>query len=165
MSDEKLKPWTTEPLRAKLDAQFTAALQNDPVCNGRVSSATIDYLVDQAIFAAEATGRHAARSIESLSSKGHSEASVDELCAKLRAVESACHTCYHRNPDGPEAADALEAQALQIAGLREALDKIKGGFINSDCLMSDPPDWHNAFDQLQALARTALSNSVSGVKL
>ncbi len=40
---------------------------------------------------------------------------------------------------------------------REALEKIVGGFINSDCLMSDPPDWHSAFSQLQAIARTALS--------
>jgi hypothetical protein len=57
----ELKPWTTEPLRAKLGAQFTRALQDDPVCNGRVASGTIEWLVNEAICAAEATARHALR--------------------------------------------------------------------------------------------------------
>jgi len=39
--------------------------------------------------------------------------------------------------------------------MREAIHKIAGGFINSDCLMSDPPDWHSAFGQLQAIAQRA----------
>ncbi len=46
--------------------------------------------------------------------------------------------------------------------LREALEKIKGGFINSGCLMSSPPDWHSAFNQLQAIAKDALDDRIHG---
>jgi len=44
------------------------------------------------------------------------------LCERLRAVESSRHggvtTNWHRNPDGPEAADTLERQAAEIERLR-----------------------------------------------
>ena len=50
-----------------------------------------------------------------------------------------------------EAADKLNAVLL------EALKNIDGGFINSDCLMGDPPNWHSAFSQLQAIARAAIA--------
>jgi len=47
------------------------------------------------------------------------------LCKRLRAVESSGHgdvtTNWHRNPDGPEAADTLERQAAEIERLRDAL--------------------------------------------
>jgi hypothetical protein len=46
-------------------------------------------------------------------------------CERLRAVESSGHggvtTNWHRNPDGPQAADTLERQAAEIARLRGAL--------------------------------------------
>jgi hypothetical protein len=88
-------------------------------------------------------------------SKGHSEASVDELCAKLRRTfqRGPCSGDLPINPNGPEAADALEAQALHIAELREALEEA------TDQL------WHLAKDgdenYLVKRCRTALSNSVS----
>jgi hypothetical protein len=48
------------------------------------------------------------------------------LCERLRAVESSGHgsvtTNWHRNPDGPPAADTLERQAAQIERLRGALE-------------------------------------------
>jgi hypothetical protein len=47
------------------------------------------------------------------------------LCERLRAVESSGHggvtTNWHRNPDGPEAANTLERQAAEIERLRDAL--------------------------------------------
>jgi hypothetical protein len=49
------------------------------------------------------------------------------LCERLRAVESSRHdgvtTNWHRNPDGPPAADALERQAAENERLREALEE------------------------------------------
>lgn len=49
------------------------------------------------------------------------------LCERLRAVESSGHgdvtTNWHRNPDGPPAADTLERQAAEIERLREALEE------------------------------------------
>jgi hypothetical protein len=51
------------------------------------------------------------------------------------------------------------------AKMREAIRKIAGGFINSDCLMSDPPDWHSAFSQLQAIAQRANALSPSAASL
>jgi hypothetical protein len=55
------------------------------------------------------------------------------LCERLRAVESSrvhggfsadCATTHwHRNPDGPEAADTLERQAAEIERLRGALEE------------------------------------------
>jgi len=56
-----------------------------------------------------------------------------------------------------EARDAITAQDKVNEALREALEKIAGGFINSDCLMSDPPDWHSALSQFEAIARAALA--------
>jgi hypothetical protein len=60
-------------------------------------------------------------------------ADIAGLCEKLRAVESSrvhggfsadCATTHwHRNPDGPEAADTLERQAAEIERLR---DKVEG---------------------------------------
>lgn len=49
-----------------------------------------------------------------------------------------------------------EIVAEEAKPLLGALEKIAGGFINSDCLMSDPSDWHSAFAQLQAIAREAI---------
>ena len=50
------------------------------------------------------------------------------LCERLRAVESSGHgdvtTNWHRNPDGPPAADTLERQAAEIERLREALENV-----------------------------------------
>jgi hypothetical protein len=51
------------------------------------------------------------------------------LCERLRAVESsrkfgvttAATTIWHRNPEGPEAADTLERQAAEIERLRGAI--------------------------------------------
>jgi hypothetical protein len=145
---------------------------------------TIDYLVDQAIFAAEATGRHAARSIESLSPKGHSEASVDidhedlvEARKKLGALRRMCEDCGQpfyveildeTLPIVARAYDALEAQALQIAVLSDPaavhLNMLRGGIAKP----SVPNIWH-LYGEEALLAeapehiRTALSNSVSGV--
>lgn len=48
------------------------------------------------------------------------------------------------------------ADHAEIKRLREALEKISGGHINSDFVMSNPPDWHSAFTQFQAIAREAL---------
>ena len=47
----------TERLRERLDDVFVKALQGDPVCNGRVCTGTIDYLVNEAIKACEAVER------------------------------------------------------------------------------------------------------------
>ena len=54
------------------------------------------------------------------------------LCERLRAVESSrvhggfsadrATTNWHRNPDGPQAADTLERQAAEIERLRGALE-------------------------------------------
>jgi hypothetical protein len=68
------------------------------------------------------------------------EAEIDDL---LRQAEVQRH--------------ANKALGLMAGRLRKALERIAGGFINSSCLMSNPPDWHNAFDQLQAIAKEALS--------
>jgi hypothetical protein len=57
------------------------------------------------------------------------------LCERLRAVESSREpsdwsgirqvtTNWHRNPDGPEAADTLERQAAEIERLRTGLEKV-----------------------------------------
>lgn len=57
--------------------------------------------------------------------------SLDELVARLRAVESSTDglsdsvtTCWYRNPNGPEAADTIEQQEAEIKRLRETLVKI-----------------------------------------
>jgi len=55
------------------------------------------------------------------------------LCERLRAVESsrkfgvttAVTTNWHRNPEGPKAADTLERQAAEIERLRGALRNIQ----------------------------------------
>ena len=52
-----------------------------------------------------------------------------------------------------------EIVAEETARLRAALEKIKGGFINMGCLFKEPPDWHEAFNQLQTIAREALESS------
>jgi hypothetical protein len=57
------------------------------------------------------------------------------LCERLRVVESSREpsdwsgirqvtTNWHRNPDGPEAADTLERQAAEIERLREVVDEL-----------------------------------------
>jgi hypothetical protein len=54
------------------------------------------------------------------------------LCERLRAVESsrkfgvttAVTTNWHRNPDGPEAADAIERLSSENATLTDEIDKI-----------------------------------------
>jgi hypothetical protein len=55
------------------------------------------------------------------------------LCERLRAVESSGHggfsadratTNWHRNPDGPEAADTLERQAAEMERLRRAAQAV-----------------------------------------
>jgi hypothetical protein len=50
------------------------------------------------------------------------------LCERLRAVESSGHsgvtTNWHRNPDGPEAADTLERQAAENKRLRGAAQAV-----------------------------------------
>jgi chromosome segregation ATPase len=53
-------------------------------------------------------------------------------------------------------ADARECEAKRDEA-RRALEKIAGGFINSDFVMEDPPNWHSAFSQLQKIAHAALS--------
>jgi hypothetical protein len=51
------------------------------------------------------------------------------LCERLRAVESSGHggvtTNWHRNPEGPEAADTLERQAAEIERLRGGLERVE----------------------------------------
>jgi hypothetical protein len=70
------------------------------------------------------------------------------LCERLRAVESSGHdgvtTNWHRNPDGPEAADTIERQAAEIERLRKALwpfAQVKPtdakGFVNICALNAD----------------------------
>ena len=46
--------------------------------------------------------------------------------------------------------------APSAEAMREALDNIANGRINTNFVMSTPPDWHNAFTQMQTIARTAL---------
>jgi hypothetical protein len=83
------------------------------------------------------------------------------LVSRLRAVESGspdflgddegrCVTCWHRNPDGPEAADHIEAQADEIARLREALGQI-----------AEMTDIEADFDGFESreIARAALKDS------
>ncbi len=48
-----------ERLRAQLAENFAIALGRDPVCGGRVSSATVDWLADEAMRACDATARAA----------------------------------------------------------------------------------------------------------
>jgi hypothetical protein len=48
-------------------------------------------------------------------------------------------------------------QRAATAEMIAALEKIEGGFINSDFVMSNPPDWHSAFNQLQSIARAAIA--------
>ena len=78
------------------------------------------------------------------------------LCERLRAVESSREpsdwsgirqvtTNWHRNPDGPEAADTLERQAAENKRLRVALERI-----------ADPRNIHFAGDA-QVVARAALT--------
>jgi hypothetical protein len=55
-----------------------------------------------------------------------------------------------------QAAAALQADQQTIERLRAALEKIAGGFINTDFVTLNPPDWHNAFEQLQKIAEAAL---------
>jgi hypothetical protein len=51
------------------------------------------------------------------------------LCSLLRAVESSGHggvtTNWHRNPDGPQAADTLERQAAEIERLRSKVEGLE----------------------------------------
>jgi hypothetical protein len=44
------------------------------------------------------------------------------------------------NPDGPEAADTLEAQASQIASLTAALEALHGQFDDTGCTCTFPDD-------------------------
>lgn len=60
-------------VRERLRAQFSAALGSDPVCNGRVTSATVDWLADEAIRACLAVGRAARTSVSPPPAKGHGE--------------------------------------------------------------------------------------------
>jgi hypothetical protein len=60
------------------------------------------------------------------------------LCERLRAVESSGHggvtTNWHRNPDGPEAADTLERQAAEIKRLRGALEVARHALVCTENL-------------------------------
>lgn len=58
MTDETMKMEWRGKLRRRLHAQFSAALGADPVCNGRVTSATVSWLADEAMRACEAVARH-----------------------------------------------------------------------------------------------------------
>lgn len=57
--------------------------------------------------------------------------------------------------------EAMANAALISAApdLLEALKKIAGGLINSDFALSTPPNWHNAFRQLQATAVAAIAKA------
>jgi hypothetical protein len=60
-----------------------------------------------------------------------------------------------------ELREEMLANAALIAAAPEmlkALKNIAGGFINSDFVLSTPPDWHRAFNQLQEIAARAISN-------
>lgn len=58
-----------------------------------------------------------------------------------------------------EVSRAANKMLGSMAGdLRKALERIAGGFINSNCLASSPPNWHAAFAQLQAIAKKALTS-------
>jgi hypothetical protein len=109
--------------------------------------------------------------IRRLSPKGHSEASVDELCARLRrrvnysGSGTGIDEPWPANPDGPEAADALEAQALQIAGLKIDCEFLLSVIDSCDEAEAPSGEMEPADVANIARIRTALSNSVSGVKL
>jgi hypothetical protein len=47
-----------EKLRNRLRDRFREMLGADPVCNGRVSTATVEWLVDEALRACSAVERH-----------------------------------------------------------------------------------------------------------
>ena len=59
---------------------------------------------------------------------------IDELIARLRKVESSrgpyrgqagVTTNWHKNPDGPEAADTIKALRAERDALREAYDDLR----------------------------------------
>jgi hypothetical protein len=73
---------------------------------------------------------------EAMSATPEVSADIARLCAKLRAIEGAtpdfigvndggCHTRYHRNPDGPQAADLIERLVLRIATIEGALEEAR----------------------------------------
>lgn len=84
------------------------------------------------------------------------------LCKRLRAVESSrvhggfsadrATTNWHRNPDGPEAADTLERQAAEIERLRAGLKKISRASYGGPFY---------SVEALQDIARAALTGEES----
>jgi len=88
------------------------------------------------------------------------------LCERLRAVESSrvhggfsadCATTHwHRNPDGPEAADTLERQAAEIERLRDSAAKT---FADVVFLRKDYPGQSEQFyaEEASSLCRRALA--------
>jgi hypothetical protein len=76
---------------------------------------------------------------------------MDDLKERLRKVEGSVEygadpggtvTCWHRNPDGPEAAARIEVLEQRVSELEEALSDVRGrleyGLQNADldCLES-----------------------------
>jgi hypothetical protein len=103
---------------------------------------------------------------------------IVELLTQLRAIESAspdflggigparCETCFHRNPEGPQAADMIEQQAATITSLTAEVEKMRDALPIfervtrlADTLASDVPitaearkHITRAYEQLAALA-------------
>ena len=85
---------------------------------------------------------------------------IADLCERLRAVESSGHggvtTNWHRNPDGPQAADTLERQAAEIERLRDSAAKT---FADVVFLRKDHPGQSEQFyaEEASSLCRRALA--------
>jgi len=96
---------------------------------------------------------------------GMTTTDIAGLCERLRAVESsrkfgvttAVTTNWHRNPEGPEAADTIERQAAEIERLRGALEvKADEGMLVLETLAKMTPDRaHRHVREGLAIAREA----------
>ena len=85
-------------------------------------------------------------------------APTEDLIERLEAVESSSYstdntTCWHRNPDGPEAAQAIRALQQEVERLREAVTEL----LYED---SDKSDMDRIVTRLKA--RSALTGSAQG---
>lgn len=86
-------------------------------------------------------------------SRKEAESNARLLIASLQFHEN--NSVTHLRVTENDGSQWVNAEAYD--NLLNALQKIAGGFISTNFVMSSPPDWHNAFNQLQKIADLALT--------
>lgn len=102
-----------DKLRARLRHQFGEALGNDPVCGGRVSSATVDWLADEALRACEAVAHNTRERMTPLQASDPASAVEGVVEAFRREVSDA----IEREADDPSISTVFRMGMNHAAGI------------------------------------------------